>query len=57
MTEEEKTTQQKVKCQSCGKEFDELPLHTCPFKEELHDAYETLCNCCPYCTRECAMNV
>lgn len=48
---------QKVKCQSCGKEFDELPLHTCPFAEEIHNDSEKMCNCCERCTHECAMDI
>jgi len=28
--------------------------HPCPFDEEVDGDSETLCNCCPVCTEECA---
>jgi len=31
-----------------------LPLHTCPFKEEIHKNSKDLCNCCAECRRKCA---
>jgi hypothetical protein len=31
--------------------------HTCPFAEEINDDYESLCTCCPDCTRNCADNI
>jgi len=31
--------------------------HTCPFKEEINDDYETLCDCDPEQTRQCAMDI
>lgn len=43
-------------CQRC----DEAPgdiKHSCPFKVEINDDSETLCNCCYDCRNECAMDV
>lgn len=32
-------------------------MHTCPFKEEIHDDYATLCNCCDGCQRDCSQDI
>jgi hypothetical protein len=32
-------------------------LHTCPYKEEIHGDYETLCDCDEEQTYECAMDI
>jgi hypothetical protein len=32
-------------------------LHTCPYAEEIHNDYETLCDCNEERTRQCAMDV
>ena len=32
-------------------------LHTCPYAEEIHGDYETLCDCDEERTRQCAMDV
>ena len=40
---------------TCSIEFyDE---HGCPFREEINDDYESMCNCCPACTHACAMDI
>ena len=31
--------------------------HTCPFKEDINNDYETLCDCDPEQTRQCAMDI
>lgn len=31
--------------------------HACPYRSEIHDDAESLCNCCEDCTRECAMDI
>jgi hypothetical protein len=31
--------------------------HTCPYAEEIHNDYETLCDCDEESTRQCAMDV
>lgn len=31
--------------------------HTCPYREEIHNDYETLCNCSPEQERECRMDI
>ena len=42
-------------CQrGCGNEA--TAPHTCPFASEIQDD-ETLCNCCPDCAHECAMDI
>ena len=46
----------KEKCQSCKKKGSD-DLHTCPFREEINDDSEILCNCCEDCTDECAMEI
>lgn len=47
---------QKVKCK-CGKEFDELPLHTCPYQEDVNNDSEFTCNCCDECRQECCDDI
>lgn len=32
-------------------------LHTCPFKTDMNDDYDSLCRCCSDCTHECAMDI
>ncbi len=32
-------------------------LHTCPYAEEIHGDYETMCDCDEESTRQCAMDV
>lgn len=39
----------------CGK--CEIEEHTCPFGEEIHGDYESLCNCCAYCCQQCAWEI
>ena len=33
------------------------PPHPCPFKQEIHEDNETLCNCCKECQHECAQDI
>lgn len=33
------------------------PAHTCPFKEEINENYETTCICYDACQHECAMDI
>jgi hypothetical protein len=44
------------KCQKCEGEGSE-EWHPCPFREELDDDHETLCNCCVTCTENCALDI
>lgn len=39
------------------KELDHKCWHTCPFKEEINNDYDTLCDCDVRQTRECAMDI
>jgi hypothetical protein len=32
-------------------------MHTCPYAEEIHGDYETLCNCDEEATRQCAQDI
>lgn len=46
----------KRKCPHCEKgEYEED--HPCPFKDEIHDDRETLCNCCAECRYQCQMDI
>lgn len=31
--------------------------HSCPYEEEINDNYNDFCNCCDYCTKECANDI
>ncbi len=31
--------------------------HTCPYKEDVRGDCESTCNCCPYCTKQCARDI
>lgn len=42
-------------CPKCDE--NEYDLHTCPFRVEIDDDEETLCNCCEECTQDCADNI
>lgn len=43
-------------CQNCKKN-PACILSTCPYKEDIHDDYETLCNCYDKCQTECRMDI
>jgi len=49
------------KCENCLKYKEECKgeqeLHTCPFRSEINDDDETLCNCCDYQMDKCANDV
>ena len=45
-----------AKCQSCNKNNGK-ELHTCPFKEDINNDYDSLCNCCSECRYECCMDI
>ena len=37
---------------------NDLEYHSCPYDEEINDNHDQEnCNCCPYCTYECAMDI
>ncbi len=48
------------KC-TCGS--GENDYHRCPYSDDIHNEYEldddevTMCNCCPECTYQCAMDI
>jgi len=41
----------------CTCDEDYVEDHTCPFAEEIDGDSETQCNCCDYCTEQCAWNI
>ena len=45
-----------MNCPKCqvNVETDE---HTCPFREDVDNDSETLCNCCSQCEHECMMDI
>lgn len=49
-----KDTEDKVDKCTCADGGDE---HTCPYAEEIHNDYESLCNCCDYCQQQCAWDI
>ena len=44
-----------IECQNCSNEGESD--HTCPYREDINDDCETLCNCCSDCTYNCAMEI
>lgn len=52
---EEVEAWEESKCTRCGGEGTEP--HTCPYAEEIHYDYDTLCTCCEDCTHECLMDI
>lgn len=46
-----------MKCQRCNVNEGTEELHPCPYAQEIHDDYETCCNCCPDCENECCMDI
>ena len=46
-----------LKCQFCNKNDGTSELHVCPYKSEINDNEEDLCNCCEDCQHECAMDI
>ena len=43
-------------CERCG-ENDACEPHICPYAEDIHGDYETLCTCCEKCQHECCMDI
>ncbi len=44
------------KCQNCKEPVD-VGLHTCPYRADVNNDSETLCNCCEKCAYQCAMDI
>lgn len=44
------------KCQMCKQNHAE-ELHSCPYAEDINGDYDTLCNCCHECSRQCAEDI
>lgn len=47
----------KCSCGHCRGRNDATEPHTCPFKVEINEDMETLCDCCEACTQECAYDI
>lgn len=45
-----------MKCSNCGAEWDG-EKHTCPYAEDIHNDSDTMCDCCPSCEHNCAMDI
>ena len=45
------------KCQKVDCDNLATTPHSCPYAGEIHDDYESECNCCDECTHECAMDI
>jgi len=43
-------------CQNCQVK-PSTDEHTCPYKEDINDDKESLCNCCEDCEHNCAMDI
>lgn len=41
------------KCQRSNCDNNALENHICPFKAEIHEDTQTLCNCCEDCINRC----
>ena len=44
------------KC-TCKEEEDVDSNHICPYAADINDDFDSQCNCCRYCTRQCAMDI
>lgn len=44
------------KCQRCRIAIA-CPKHICPYKQDINDDSETLCNCCEECKEQCADDI
>lgn len=42
---------------TCDDEALEDPQQPCPYDEDIKDDPTPTCNCCAYCTAECAMAI
>lgn len=38
-------------------EDEDKELHTCPYREEINGDYDTLCDCSPEETQQCAWDI
>ena len=47
----QKSQELQIRCH-CGE--IEIQPHTCPYKEDINDDSETICNCCSVCRKNCA---
>tara|TARA_R110000868_G_scaffold403104_1_gene679989 strand:- start:289 stop:486 length:198 start_codon:yes stop_codon:yes gene_type:complete len=44
------------KCSVC-KINEAQSKHTCPYKEDIYNDIDSLCNCCSNCKHECCMDI
>lgn len=52
-----KKAPKKLKISECRCGGEGLSDHTCPYAEEMHGNYDTICNCCESCMYQCAMDI
>lgn len=43
-------------CSRCQKN-ETIDMHVCPYRSDMEDDNETLCNCCNECSSECAFGI
>jgi len=43
-------------CPKCHGDHRES-WHTCPYRTDMADDYETKCRCCSYCQKDCAGDI
>lgn len=43
--------------QKCMEKYSTTELHTCPYREEVHGDYQTLCECDEIGTQQCCEDV
>jgi len=44
-------------CQGCSNDKGTEQWHPCPFNEEIWNDSSDVCNCCPDCEYQCAMDI
>ena len=50
------STTVRPKCGNCGTN-DAADEHGCPYAEEIHDDFTTMCTCCDDCRHDCLMEI
>ena len=43
--------------EKCTCDSDCYDEHPCPFEEDVNDNSDSTCNCCPYCTYQCGLDI
>ena len=53
----DETARMLTQCPTHACSGDRQTPHPCPFKAEIHNDEESLCECCDNCTYQCAMDI